>query len=164
MKTLLQQVKDNGVQYLNSTDEKTLINLAIECLEKNFKNNPTTILNNKDAENYLKLQLADEEREVFGALFLNTKHHIISFEKLFFGSLATATVHARIIVKRALELNCAAVIFTHNHPSNDPTPSPQDIKLTKELKEILKVVDIDVLDHIIVTKKDCTALMAENLL
>jgi DNA repair protein RadC len=69
---------------------------------------------------------------------------------MFRGSVNAATVHPREVVKEALRLNAAAVVLAHNHPSGDSTPSPQDIELTRKLKDILKVIDVRVLDHLIV--------------
>jgi DNA repair protein RadC len=75
---------------------------------------------------------------------------VLAWQEMFRGSVNCATVHPREVVKEALRLNAAAVVLAHNHPSGDSTPSPQDIELTKKLKDILQVIDVRVLDHLIV--------------
>lgn len=102
------------------------------------------------SEHFLKHKLGKKEREVFGVLFLDTMHRVIAFEEIFQGSLNSVTVHPREVVKLALQLNAAACILAHNHPSGDPEPSMADVNLTYKLIDACKLVDVRVLDHIIV--------------
>ncbi|MEZ8076857.1 DNA repair protein RadC, partial [Vibrio sp. FF112] len=95
-------------------------------------------------------QLKAYEREVFAVMFLDNQHHLISFEELFFGTIDSASVYPREVVKAALKTNAAAVIFAHNHPSGDATPSQADKRITQRLKDALALVDIRVLDHIVI--------------
>jgi DNA repair protein RadC len=97
--------------------------------------------------------------EMFACLFLDSKHRVLAWVEMFRGSVNTATVHPREVVKEALRINAAAaplkgvlnrIILAHNHPSGDSTPSREDIDLTDRLKDILKVIDVSVLDHLIV--------------
>jgi DNA repair protein RadC len=83
-------------------------------------------------------------------MFLDNQHHLISFEELFFGTIDSASVYPREVVKAALKTNAAAVIFAHNHPSGDATPSQADKRITQRLKDALALVDIRVLDHIVI--------------
>lgn len=99
---------------------------------------------------YFLMHLADADHEVFACLFLDTRHRIIAFEKLFFGTIDGATVHVRVVVQRALAYNAAAVICTHNHPSGVSEPSEADRSITAKLSKALALVDIRLLDHIIV--------------
>ena len=99
---------------------------------------------------YLKAQLRHEPHEVFGCLFLDAKHRVLSFEVLFRGSIDSASVYPRQVVKRALANNAAAVILTHNHPSGVSEPSQADRVLTQRLKDALALVEVRVLDHFIV--------------
>ena len=108
---------------------------------------------------HLRALIHDYEHEVFGVLLLNTKHKIIGFHELFRGTIDSASVYPREVVKLALEHNAAAMIVTHNHPSGDPSPSKADINLTTRLKEALALVDVRVLDHIIVGTDDCYSLV-----
>ncbi len=99
---------------------------------------------------YLKALLRHEPHEVFGCLFMDSKHRMLTFEVLFRGSIDSASVYPRQVVKRALRHNAAAVIFCHNHPSGIPEPSEADRTLTQRLKEALDLVEVRVLDHFIV--------------
>ena len=107
---------------------------------------------------FLKLELGGKEREVFGAMFLDTRHRMICFEKLFFGTIDGASVHPREVVKAALRVNAAAVIFAHNHPSGVAEPSQADIQITGRLKSALALIDVRVLDHIVVTPDEAVSL------
>ena len=111
-----------------------------------------------DVERFLQLQLSGREQEVFGALFLDTRHRMINFEQLFYGTIDGASVHPREVVKAALKCNAAAVIFAHNHPSGVAEPSQADIQITGRLKSALALIDVRVLDHIVVTADDCVSL------
>lgn len=104
----------------------------------------------KDVKAYCQLQIASEPDEYFCCLFLNTQLELIQFERLFHGTIDEATVHARVVARRALELNAKHVIFTHNHPSGSPRPSRPDYRMTQRLKEGLGLLDINVLDHVVV--------------
>jgi len=84
-------------------------------------------------------------------MFLNNQNQLITFEKLFRGTVDHTNVHPRVILRRALELNSAALILVHNHPSGSTTPSPSDISITKTLTNLLSEIDVKVLDHLIVT-------------
>lgn len=99
---------------------------------------------------FLKSKLRHELHEVFACLFLDTKHRVLAFEVLFYGTIDGASVYPRQVVKRALANNAAALILTHNHPSGIAEPSQADKVLTERLKEALALVDVRVLDHFIV--------------
>lgn len=99
---------------------------------------------------FLKAKLRHELHEVFACLFLDTKHRVLVFEILFYGTIDGASVYPRQVVKRALANNAAALILTHNHPSGIAEPSQADKVLTERLKEALALVDVRVLDHFIV--------------
>ena len=95
-------------------------------------------------------KLAGLNAERFAALFVDTRHRVIQYEELFFGTIDTTTIHPREVVKRALLHNAAAVLVAHNHPSGDPTPSRADELITARLKDALALVDVRLLDHFIV--------------
>ncbi|MNL53738.1 hypothetical protein D3C87_1770080 [compost metagenome] len=99
---------------------------------------------------YLRAKLAGFEHEVFAVLFLDTQHRLIEYAEMFRGTIDSASVYPRELVKEALRLNAAAVILSHNHPSGNPEPSGADKALTQRLKEALALVDVRTLDHIIV--------------
>ncbi len=99
---------------------------------------------------YLQSVMRDYEHEVFGCLMLDNKHRVIIFRELFKGSISSASVYPREVVKQALADNAAAVILAHNHPSGIAEPSQSDIHITKRLTQALELVDIRVLDHLII--------------
>ncbi len=94
--------------------------------------------------------LQDEPGEVFAILCLSTKHHVIAYHEVSRGTLDATLVHPREVFKAALLANSAAIILTHNHPSGDPTPSADDMALTRRLVDAGSVMGVEVLDHIIV--------------
>ncbi|MCP2075215.1 UNVERIFIED_ORG: DNA repair protein RadC [Pseudomonas lini] len=99
---------------------------------------------------YLKAMLRHEPHEVFGCLFLDSRHRVLAYESLFHGSIDSASVYPRQVVKRALAHNAAALILCHNHPSGNTEPSQADRVLTDRLQEALELIDVRVLDHFIV--------------
>lgn len=112
----------------------------------------------EDAARFLQLSLAREKNEHFAVLFLNNKHQVISFERLFTGTIDGAAVYPRVVVQRALENNAAAVIFAHNHPSGCSDPSEADRAITRRLTEALGLVDVRVLDHFVVSQSTWVSL------
>lgn len=104
----------------------------------------------KAVEEFLQAKLGGAEREVFAALLLDTRHRLISYQELFFGSIDGAEVHPREVVKQALRHNAAGVIVAHNHPSGDATPSVADRAVTARLKQALSLIDVRLLDHFVI--------------
>ncbi|EEX34477.1 MULTISPECIES: JAB domain-containing protein [Vibrio] len=100
---------------------------------------------------YCQCHLAHVDREVFGALWLDNGLRALGTVDLFAGSLNHAAVHTREVLRSGLRLNAAAVIFYHNHPSGDPSPSQADRQLTNHLKDVLGQIEIRVLDHMVVS-------------
>ncbi len=99
---------------------------------------------------FLSAQLADYPHEVFACLFLDNRNRVITFEKMFHGTIDGASVYPREVVRLALKKNAAAIIFAHNHPSGVAEPSLADEQITQRLKDALALVDIRVLDHFVV--------------
>ncbi|MGD8378280.1 MAG: DNA repair protein RadC [Gammaproteobacteria bacterium] len=99
---------------------------------------------------YLSARIRDLAHEVFCCLWLDNRHQVIECEEMFRGTIDGAAVHPREVVKRALEVNAAAVIFAHNHPSGVAEPSGADRRLTRRLTEALGLVDVRVLDHFVI--------------
>ncbi len=120
-----------------------------------------TLVGSQDAAMFITAKYAGLEREVFSCIFLDARNRMIHFEKMFYGSVDRANVFPREIAKAALDCNAASIIFAHNHPSGVADPSPTDVELTNELTNILKELDIKVLDHLIVGN-DRTVSMAER--
>ena len=113
---------------------------------------------------FLQSKMRHYQNEVFACLFLDSQHRVIVFEELFFGSIASANVHPREVVKRALHHNAAALIFCHNHPSGIAEPSASDQAITTTLVSALALVDVRVLDHMIVGDADITSMAERGLM
>jgi len=101
---------------------------------------------------WLQMQYMDLEHEVFACLFLDSQHCVIAHEVLFRGTIDGASVYPREVVKRALQVNAAALMFIHNHPSGALYPSKADRIITDSLKQALSLIDVRTLDHFIVSK------------
>jgi len=110
------------------------------------------------ARQALQTLLQDREHEVFAALFLDNQHRVLGFEELFRGTLDSASVYPREVIKRALAKNAAALVLVHNHPSGHPEPSLADIQLTLHLREALSLVEIRILDHLVVGAEGVVSL------
>ncbi len=146
-------VNDSCVESLSvvaAQHEDWIIQQAIALLEQRvFKAGPR--LDRPAAvRDYLGLKLVAEPNEVFVVVFMDSLHQVLAYEPMFRGTINSATVHARVIVQRALELNAAAVILSHQHPSGATEPSSADRALTQQLQAALALIDVRVLDHIIV--------------
>jgi DNA repair protein RadC len=124
----------------------------------------TALTNPEATSQYLQAQLSDRQREVFVCILLDTRHRVLHYEELFYGTLDAAQVHPREVVKLALSRNAAAMIIAHNHPSGVAEPSRSDEAITERLKEALALVDIRLLDHLIIGGTRSTSLAARGLL
>lgn len=113
---------------------------------------------------YLQRRIGYRSREVFGCLFLDARHYFMAWEELFMGSINRTHVHAREVLRRGLQLNAAAVVLGHNHPSGVAEPSHADLQLTAELKDLLARVDIRLLDHVVVARGVSVSMATRGLL
>ncbi len=118
----------------------------------------------EEARDYLMARLKGYRQEVFACLFLDSKHRVLDYEELFFGTVDGASVYPREVLKRALHHNAAAMILAHNHPSGVAEPSDADRRITTQLVETLAVVDVRVIDHVIVGDGVCYSFAERGLL
>ena len=118
----------------------------------------------KAVRDFLKHRLAGIPHEVFVAILLDAQNRVLSVEHIFRGTLTQTSVFPREIVKLALRLNAAAIIFAHNHPSGMAEPSRADEALTETLKHTLALVDVKVLDHFIVGGTACMSFAERGLI
>jgi len=107
--------------------------------------------------------IADKDREHFVVVLLNTKNRVLGIDQVSIGTLDASLVHPREVFKAAILANAASVVVCHNHPSGDPTPSAEDIRISKSLKHAGEIVSISVLDHVIVTVDSHLSLREEGL-
>jgi DNA repair protein RadC len=136
---------------------------ALRMLETRIEQQP--VLSNWDAlGDYLHATMAHRRTEEVRILFLNAKNMLIANEALWQGSVDEASVHVREVIARAIALGATALIIVHNHPSGDPTPSTQDIRLTRDLIEAGRHMKITVHDHVIVGAQGRTSMRAMGLI
>ncbi|KYD20970.1 MAG: JAB domain-containing protein [Caldibacillus debilis] len=118
----------------------------------------------EDGARYLMEEMRFLTQEHFVCLYLNTKNQVIHKQTVFIGSLNASIVHPREIFKEGLKRSAASIICFHNHPSGDPTPSREDIDVTKRLKECGKILGIELLDHIIIGDRKYISLKEKGYL
>jgi DNA repair protein RadC len=139
------------------------IELARRSLQEKLKENPA-LTSPGAVRDYLRLRLAARKEEAFVCIWLDAQHKAIDFEVPFVGTLTQTSVYPREIVKAALRVNAAAVIFAHNHPSGVAQPSQSDELLTRNLKEALSLIEVKVLDHFIVAGSQAISFAERGLL
>ncbi len=148
---------------LNAVEKQSVITLAMKVLAIKHRAG-RSLSKPEETRNYLRLRLADCRNEVFGCLFLDNRHRIIEVRELFQGTIDGASVHPRVVVQQAMEVNAAAMVFFHNHPSGVAEPSQADERITRRLKEALALVDVRVLDHFVVTAGESVSFAERGLL
>ncbi|WP_421385501.1 RadC family protein [Bacillus salacetis] len=118
----------------------------------------------EDGANYVMNDMRFLSQEHFVCLYLNTKNQVLHKQTIFIGSLNASIVHPREVFKEAFRRSAASIICIHNHPSGDPTPSREDIEVTKRLVECGKIIGIEVLDHLIIGEKKYVSLKEKGYL
>lgn len=156
-------IRVNGLGQAKYVQIQAAIELGRRYLRAGLERSDA-LTNPRDTCDYLQAQLSSYQHEVFACLFLDTKHRIICFEKLFNGTIDGASVYPREVAKKALKHNAAAVIFAHNHPSGIAEPSQADRQITLKLKDSLALLDIRVLDHIVVGDNYTISFVERGLL
>ena len=139
------------------------IELARRSLQEKLKES-AALTSPGAVRDYLRLKLTSRKEEAFVCIWLDSQHRAIHIEEPFRGTLTQTSVYPREIVKSALRVNAAAVIFAHNHPSGVAQPSQADELLTRNLKEALALVEIKVLDHFIVAGNQAISFAERGLL
>lgn len=138
-----------GIGPAKYAELKTVLEMSRRYLRERLQRGE--VLEDPDAVRfYLAAKLRDKKSEVFAAVFLDNRHRVITYEELFFGTIDSASVHPREVVRSALKHNAAAVILAHNHPSGVAEPSQSDERITQRLREALALIDVRVLDHFVI--------------
>ena len=141
----LESLSDISIQ-----NEDWIVQQAIVLLERRvFKAGPR-LERPAAVRDYLRLKLVAEPNEIFVVVFMNSMHDVLAVEPMFHGTLHAPSVYPRVVLQRALQLNAAAVIFAHQHPSGTTEPSNADRLLTEQLKTALALIDVRVLDHFVI--------------
>ncbi len=153
---------ESAATYAATTNvaEDAVIAQAMSILESRLRTKTTAFTSPNQSKQFVRCKLQQLEHEVFSVLFLDNQNYLIEYTEMFRGTIDSASVYPREVAKAALELNAAAVIFAHNHPSGISVPSSADRNITNKLKSALELFDIRVLDHIIIG--DTTYSFAES--
>ena len=131
------------------TRVRAVLELHLRWLETRLKREGP-ITSPAHTSRYVVSRLRGRANEVFAALFLDNRHQVIAFEELFQGTVDGASVHPRVVARRALALNAAALVACHNHPSGVAEPSLADRAITGRLRDALALVDVRLIDHFVV--------------
>jgi DNA repair protein RadC len=116
-----------------------------------------------DAAQLLMAEMSLLEQEHLRLILLDTKNHVLSIPTVYVGSLNTSIIRTGELFRYALKENCAALIVVHNHPSGDPTPSPEDVTVTRKLVEGGQLLDVEVLDHLVIGQGRFVSLKERGL-
>lgn len=156
-------IKVKGMGETTVVPFKLVQTAALRLLQQSGKND--SLINSFDAlVDYCRAAMAREPIEQFRLLFLDTKNKLITDEVQQKGTINHTAVYPREVVKRALELNAAAIILAHNHPSGDPSPSQADIDMTRTICDAASMLEITVHDHVIISRQGAFSFRAAGLL
>lgn len=156
--------KVKGIGLAKATQIKAAFELSKRLENVSAQSSSTKIKCPEDVIKAVRNKLKGKKKEYFLVLSLDTRNHPIDVQTVSIGSLDSSIVHPREVFKEAISSCAASVIFVHNHPSGDPEPSEEDIKLTKRLVEVGEIMGIEVLDHVIVCDRNYMSMKAKNLL
>lgn len=145
-------------------DDRDVISEAIDILDRTLRRPGACLSSPKAVADYLKVTLSPRPHEVFVVLFLDNRHRLIEAQEMFRGTIDGSSVYPREIVKTALALGAAAVIFGHNHPSGVAEPSTADEAITRRLKDALALIDVRVVDHLIVARTSHVSMAERGLM
>ncbi len=156
----LQQIK--GIGPVNAFGVKLFQAISERYLKDKIIRKKRTLKSTKEVFDYLYQSLQIEKEEVFKVFYLNNANKILSVEEIARGTIDQAVIYPRKVIKSALDRNATRLIFAHNHPSGNLNPSEQDIQITRKLKKACNSVEVELLDHIIVGRKDYYSFRENN--
>ena len=116
-----------------------------------------------DVAQLLMAEMSHLEQEHFRVLYLDTRNRLLDSETVYVGSLNASHIRVSEVFREAVKRNCASIIVVHNHPSGDPTPSPEDVEVTRQLVAAGNLLDIEVLDHLIIGQQRFVSLRERGL-
>ena len=156
--------KIKGIKSAKASSIVASLRFGQRIAQKTMEKKITKIKNSEDIYQYLKNEIQDKKNECFYAILLDTKNVIISKEVISIGTLDASIVHPREAFKPAIKKSAKSIVFAHNHPSGDFTPSKDDFRITQRLIEAGEILDIEVLDHIIIGKDGYYSFKKENFI
>jgi len=158
----LQEVE--GIGPLNAFGIKLFQEISEQYLKEKIIGKKVILKSSKEVFNYLYQSMQKEKKEIFKVLFLDSKNKLIEAENLFVGSLNSSVVYPREIMKKAIKHNAANLIFVHNHPSGEASPSNSDKDITQDLISAGSIMQIKILDHIIIGDNKYFSFADEGLI
>jgi len=161
--SLQEIMKVNGIGKCKAAQILAAVELGKRVMTSTHKEK-SKITSPKDIVDVLMLDMIHLKKEHFKIVMLDTKNQIIGIEDISVGSLNSSIVHPREVFKEAIVRSSAAIILVHNHPSGDPTPSKEDIAITKRLVEGGEILGIKVLDHIIIGNNKYISLKEKDII
>ena len=147
-----------------SVREERVLHQALKILESATRREAPMRFDTDTAREYFRLRFAGLQREVFDVALLDTRLGLIHCERLHMGTIDRCEISAREVLRLVMQHNAANVVVAHNHPSGDPSPSPQDLAVTHRLHALLAMVDVELIDHIIVGGTTTESLYLRMLL
>ncbi|HEY9078328.1 MAG TPA: DNA repair protein RadC [Anaerolineaceae bacterium] len=154
--------KQKGVGFAKAVQLKAAIELGRRLVLEGIPDNPV-IHSPQDAANLVQYEMSALAQEHLRVILLDTRNRLISIEKVYIGSLNASSVRIGELFKAAIQKNAANLLLVHNHPSGDPTPSPEDIALTRSVIQAGKLLDVEVLDHLVIGKGRFISLKERGL-
>lgn len=150
-----------GVSQARATRIKAAFELGRRLLLQPY---PCPIITSPaNVANLLLAEMSALEQEHLRVVLLNTKNHVLAIETIYIGTINQASVRICEVFKPAIRKNAAALVVVHNHPSTDPTPSPEDVAVTRQLIEAGKLLDMEVLDHLVIGQGRWVSLRERRL-
>lgn len=155
-------IEINGINKVKAIEILAIMEIA-KRIQKNKINGIKFINSPDDIYDNFSILIKEEKQEVFMVIYLNIKSHIIKYEKLFVGGCNFSIIDINLIFKKAISYGANKIICVHNHPSGDPTPSKQDIMITRKINMTGEMIDIKLVDHIIFGKDSFVSLKKEGI-
>lgn len=157
------QISDlKGMGQAKTAQVKAALELGRRLLTASPEERPQ-VKSPADVANLLLLEMGALEQEEMRVLFLDVKSQLLGVSTIYVGSLHTAWLRVGELFREAVRRNCAAIIVVHNHPSGDPTPSPDDVKITQEIVKAGELLGIEVLDHLVIGSQRYVSLKERGL-
>lgn len=151
-----------GIGEVKAIKIKAALELGRRAITTSLEERPQ-VTTPADAANLLMSEMMYLEQEHLRVIILDTRNHVLGIPTIYIGSLNTATMRIGELFRSAIRTNAAAVIVVHNHPSGDPSPSPDDVQVTRQIVKAGKLLNIDVLDHIVIGRQRYVSLKERGM-
>mgnify|MGYP001812825357 CR=1 FL=1 len=157
-----EMISEHGLGPAKVAQLKAALELGRRMLVESPEERPQ-IRSPADAANLVMTEMGLLEQEQLRVILLDTKNRVLATPTIYVGSLNTSLIRVGELFREAIRTNCASLIVLHNHPSGDPTPSPEDVAVTRQIVEAGKLLDVDVLDHLVIGRQRFVSLKERGL-